>query len=388
VKIKRTTSLADLRESDKPELVMSPAVVKLAESIDWETCSFRAVRTMATKNYRKLGEAQPTQAFGQLLRAGIQSIANNWYDRTEVNWPQYVQEVSSDKRQEFYAPLFGAQLPTRTGRGEPYSENRLEGVDRELINYKYMGGESFERELFDDDQTGQIRQRASQLGQAMKVLEEVYVAGRLRGTAATIAGVSIPASTFSTVNAAGTAITVPFSTTLYDGSSGNRPSAYAQLSVPALKTGYETLLNALDPLGVKVLTNPDTLVVSPFDDINAAQFLNSAYYPGVPGLGGENAGSASSGFASGAFSVNPVKGLLNPKTNRYLPQGAWYIGESKKGMIFQRRDPVEIVQEQPQSGQSFDLDVIRFRSRTRWEVDWVDSRFWYQGNDGTASVTQ
>jgi len=28
-------------------------------------------------------------------------------------------------------------------------------------------------------------------------------------------------------------------------------------------------------------------------------------------------------------------------------------------------------------------DVFQFRSRARWEPDWIDPRFWFLGNDGT-----
>ena len=391
--IKRVAELVDLSESEHPEVHMSQEIVAAAEAINWESdeTSFRAVRAWAVKNYRKLKEAQPSTAFGQLLRAGIQTLANGAYTRTPVSWPQYVTETSSDKRQEFYAPLYGSALPSRTGPGEPYSETGLKGVDREIINYKVMGGESFQRELFDDDMTGQIRTRANRLGEGMKVYEEVYVAGRISGIAATIAGVSIPASTFSTVNANGTAITTPFSATLYSATAGNRPSSFTgqQLSVPTLKTAYEALMNAVDPLNVKMMVDPKTLLVSTFDAMNAPILANSAYYPATPGVGGQTAATATSGLGGALMAENPFKGMFNVIVNRYLPRGAWYLLDKSPGaMVFQRRDPMEVVQEQPQSGQSFDQDVYRFRSRSRFEAEWLDSRFWYEGNDGTASVSQ
>ena len=252
----------------------------------------------------------------------------------------------------------------------------------------YQGLEAFEKELFEDDQTGQISNRASRLGESMKNLEENYVAGRMRGIAFTIAGESYPASTFATTNAAGTAITVPFSANMYTTGSGNRLGTYAQLSYTGFKTALEVMLNALDPLGVVINVNPNTVVVSAFDFVNVRSFLNSAYYPAVPGRGGETVANAASGFAGGAFSENQLKGLLNSSLNRYLPQGAWYVGEAHKGMIFQRRAPLEVVQENPLSGESFSRDVYRFKSRARWESEWIDPRFWFQGNDGSASVTQ
>ena len=163
---KKVATLLSLKESDKPELVLSEGIFKEASKIQWEnpSLSWKGLRFLAVKEYRRLGEASASSAFGQLLRAGIQTIANGWYLRVEPSWKQFVSELASNKRQEFYAPLYNSQLPRRTGEGERYSENRLAGVDREIVNYKYMGGESFTREMFDDDQTGQIKQRAQNLG--------------------------------------------------------------------------------------------------------------------------------------------------------------------------------------------------------------------------------
>jgi len=386
----RVTTIEAMKKSVKPDVHLTPEIAKVAESINWlnPRLKWSGVVKMAVENYRKLNEAHSSTALSQLLRAGVQTIANEWYKRKPVGYPDYVLETTSDKRQEFYAPLYGAARPSRTGRGVPYKEQRVKGADREIINYKYMGGESFERELFDDDQTGQINQRAQALGEAMRDLEEEYVAGRFRGIAFTAGSDSYPASTFSTVNYNGTSITVPFSVNMYYTGSGNCPASYVQLSFFAMKTGYEQLLDARDPLGLKIAVNPDTVLVSGFDFLNVRTFLNSTWYPAVPGRGGETVANAASGYAGTQYAENVIRGLMNPAYNRYLPQGAWYMGEGKKGFVFQRRDPLEVVQELPQAGQSFDTDTYRFRNRARWEAEWLDSRFWYQGNDGTASVTQ
>ena len=56
--------------------------------------------------------------------------------------------------------------------------------------------------------------------------------------------------------------------------------------------------------------------------------------------------------------------------------------------MFVRRDPLEVVQEVPNSGASFNTDTIRFRTRSRYRGDWNDARVWYQGNDGSVSGVQ
>ena len=132
----------------------------------------------------------------------------------------------------------------------------------------------------------------------------------------------------------------------------------------------------------------EVIVVSPFDTYYEKTLQNSAFYPGVPGLGGQTVANATSASLTGGFADNVLKGVANPFTNVYLPRGAWNVGVKGKGIIFQRRDPVEVVQEVPNSGKSFDEDAIRFRSRSRYVEDWVDASFWYQGSDGSATYTQ
>ena len=397
---KPVLTLESMASSGVPEVWINEKIKKASEAINWDdpNLSFKQLRTFATQKYVELRESNPAQAFGQLLRVGIQTIANQWYQRYPNEWPKYTTEVSSGRRMEFYAPIFGSQLPKRTGAGEPYTESRVVGVDREIINFKYMGGESFDRELFDDDQTGQIRQRAQNLGEAMGTLEEVYSAGRLlgsysggsQGTSLTIAGVTMPASTYATTNADGVAISGVYSTTMYSSTAGdgNRLATFAQLSFPALKQLYSQMLNAKDPLGVKLASAPDLLIVSTFDAMNARTFLNSTWYPAVQGLATQTSATATSGVAGQFGAINPFNGVLNLATNVYLPNGAWVLCQAKKGLVFQRRDPMEVIQELPQSGQSFNTDTYRFRSRSRWEQEWVEARYYGLGNDGSASVSQ
>ena len=396
--VKAIMTLREHQARKVPHMHFTEAVIRAAEQIDKEKGwvdgieSYAALRTFAYNNYQKLGEANPASAFGQLLRAGVQISANGWYERTEISHDKYVMESNSNKRQEFYAPLYGSQFPTETYAGEPYSEGAIQGLDIEILNRKYMGGESFSRELFDDDQTGQIKQRMQNLGASQRQLEELLAAGRMLGaTALTFGNVTVPASVYTRLNAQGSSVG-PYSTTFYGTRNsvayGNRPAAFVQLSLPAIRTALQALRQAFDPLGVPIAVRPDTLVVSPFDELNAQTFLNSSIYPGVQGLGGQTASNATSGSATGAFADNVLKGMFTIASNLYLPTGAWNLGVKGMGLVKQRRDPMETVQEVPNSGESFNTDTIRFRSRNRLAIEWIDSGFWYQGNDGTASVTQ
>jgi len=325
----------------------------------------------------QLREAIPETAFGQLLRAGIQNIANQWYKNVPVIYPDLVQEVASDKRQEWYAPLYRPQLPKQVNNGGEFEESNMKGVDREIVNFKFGRIESFERELFDDDQTGQIKTRAGQMGENVKILEEIYVAGKLSGAAFTFGDITVPASDYTTTDSTGAAVNGVYSVAV-----GNRPVAFGALGQTTLESADIALHNMLDPLGNRMMVLPNTLVVSTADKFNAAKLLNSTLQPSVPGTAGSTTiSNAPSGATGWTNTVNPLQGLYDLKVNRFLTSGSWYLMEAKKGLIFQRRDALEVVQELPASGQAFSQDAYRFRTRVRFGVEWVECRFTYQGHN-------
>jgi hypothetical protein len=408
--IPQIADIGYLEESKLPELRLRKAVAEVAKEIQWTkvplsevslekqveegkfamnpSLSWRDIRDMALEESEDgvLREVSGEQALAQLTRAGAQTVANGWYLATEVSWPEYVLEVGSNKRAEFYPPLHGSAFPSRTGRMQPYKVQRVLGLDRELINYKWMGGEEFDNELFEDDLTGQIGQRLQRLGEAMRVLEEAYVAGRLNGAAFTVGDDNYPASNYTDRNYLGTTISGPFSVNMYGTGEGNRLASFAQLSYDTFIEMYENLLNARDLQGKKMMVTPDILVVSTFDVMNADVLLESAYMSAIPGYRTETASTGTAGALRGTFSKNVIRNYVRQKAvNRYLRKGEWYVGQSNRGIIFQRRTPMTLVQEMPTAGKSYELDITRYRSRERFEVDYLDSRFWGQGNDGSVS---
>lgn len=392
-------SIMSLREHNRrgvPELHFSEGVIKAIEAITKQVGafhnieSFKAFRDFAYKNHVKLGEATPGSAFAQLFRAGVQTDTNGWYQRSVVEYEKYTFMESTNKRQEFFAPLYGSQFPTETPEGQAYTENELKGQDIEFIPKKYMGGESFSRELFDDDQTGQIKQRMKSLGDSARQREELEIAGRLANRALTFGNATVQLSTYSRQNAQGATVGA-FSTTFYGTRGGvpygNRPASFAQLAMGPIRAALSSLKRAFDPLGVPIAVRPNVLVVSPEDSVNARTLMNSSLYPGVQGEIGATFQTAASGLPFGATADNMLKGMLDLAENLYLPPWAWNIGCKGMGLMFLRRDPLEVVQEVPNSGQSFSTDTMRFRSRSRWTGNWNDASFWYQGNDGSVTGT-
>lgn len=344
-----------------------------AKHVDWQNpeLSFRRLRESVYRQCVRLREANAESAFGQLLRAGIQTFAINSYQTVPVVYPDMVTEVTSRRFQEYYAPLFRPNLPKKVDRGQKFQDNPVAGLSRVLTNFKFGMIESFERELFDDDQTGQIKNRASQMGENFKIMEEIYVIGKVLGTGFTVQGVQVdPDITYSDVVPAGYT-----GNGTYNTYKGNRPAAFGRLNQPNLESADIALMNIVDDLGNKFLVAPNTLLVSPTDKFVGAKLLNSTLQPSVP--------TANAGDTGYVMTVNPLQGLYKLLVSRFLVSKAWILGDPKKCAIFQRRDPLEIIQEQPASGDSFSMEVYRFKSRSRFEVGIVDSRFLYEGDDGS-----
>jgi hypothetical protein len=375
-------------------------LIKLAQDAcpSWSKDDFSAKRWLraSMEAARVMREANPETALAFLLRKGIQTLANDWYIVVPKEWQDYALVAQSDAVAEWYGPLYASTVAGRVVRGERFPEGKIIGEDSVLVNQKFGLIESFDRELFDDDQTGQIRQRAARLGQSMAVTENAYAALRFIGAAASYSNLVVPASNYTTVDFSGNPVTgSPWSSTLHQtgaGAYGNRPTSYVALGLNPLKQGWSDLLNAKDPQQNKIIVNPNTLLHSSMDALHAPLLVQPPagvpYYPAVIGASGSTASNASSGFPGGVFGANPFMGLgIKPVLARFLPSWAWALGERAKGFTFQERNPLEVIQEAPASGAAFDVDAFRFRSRRRFEADWIGggSRFWWLGNDGSVT---
>jgi len=335
---------------------------EVASRIDYldPSFSFHRLREAAGR-LGNFYEANIEATYGWLLRSAVQEFANVVFRDLPVIFPNFVTEVRSSRRSEIYGGLYRPTLPKQVDNGEKFQDSAFKGFEREILNYKYGQLITFERELFDDDQTGQIRSRSADLGEGFRIFQEIYVLSRLLGLTRTEEGVKVGPSTYT-----GTAGTGVVFSTLY----GNRPAAYSVLSATSLESAHTNARRIVDPTGRKFLHVPTQLLVSPEDEFTALRLMNSTIMP-----------ITSTGTFSGQ--INPLYGRYTVFVSPFIPAKAWLIGDPKRGFVFQRRDNLEIVQEDPRSGNSFIMEVYAFRARERWEADWVEPRFAYLGNDGT-----
>jgi hypothetical protein len=322
--------------------------------------SFARLRE-AAERVAELTEANVESSYGYLLRGAVQEFANEAYTDHPTVYQSLVTSIDSTKLTEVYGGLYRSSMPEETDAGEEFKESNFKGFEREIRNRKFGRIEKFERELFDDDQTGQVRRRAGDMGEGYKTFEEIYVLSRLFNLARTEEGVDVTLSSYGSGTVFSTAI-------------GNRPSSYARFTQAKLEAAHVSLRAITDPVGRKFVVTPRVLVAGIHDELEVARVLGS------PMMANDTSSAGSL-----ALRVNPMAGRYTPVTSPFVEDYAWGIGDPKKGLVFQRRDPIEIQQELPGTGSSFKQEIYAFRIRSRWECDWVEPRFFFVGNDGTVS---
>lgn len=345
-----------------------------------DTFSWKGVR-------RKLEEADAATAFPGVLRAGVQTIANNMYQQIGTTFEDWTKAVSSKRDTELYAPLQGIGFPREVGRQEVYPEVGAAGLDISLVNRKYGDIYAVELELLEDDQTGQFQQQAGMLGEYMKELQEVLCYGKLASVANMFYSVfNVPKT--ETKDQEETSASYPWcpASAPFVGNGFNRPASYSILTNTALQAAYIGLMNQVNKLGLKFAVKGNRLLVGPQQIFTASTLLNSAYFPSVPGAAGSTGGN---------FAINPVQGLASLTTSRFVFSNdgtvngnsyAWYlVDDSKPWFVMQLREALLVEQENPTSGDSFNRDVYRFKVRMRGNADFIDPRFAWQGDDGSVT---
>lgn len=348
-----TAAHATLRESAQKKCGFDPA------DIDWK-------KARSTKNFwqkleescgERLREANVGSSLGQLFRYGVQNFMFDAYKDVPVIYPDVVDVRPSHNRQEWYAPLFGAELPEEIAPGGAFADSRIKGLDTVLINKKVGRLLSLQRELFDDDQTGQIVNRVGKLGQRVRYKEEFDVMAAIRGAT-------------------------------YSFALGNKfTGGFDVLKQATLEQADIQLQSIRDSLGNRFLVTPSYLLTDPTNKFVAAKLLNSSLQPSVPGAAGETATTASSQGTGWTMTINPLQGLYQLGVSRFLGAGDWFLMEPKASIVWQERDPLETVQENPQSGKSFENDEYRWRVRRRYQTAVIESRYIFAGKINATAPT-
>lgn len=338
--------------------------------------SFKAMKS-------KLMESDGLSNFPQVLRAGVQTIVNSMYETVPTTFDQWAHVVNSTKLEELYAPIQGVGFPSQVGENEVYPEVGAAGLNIGLRNRKFGTMYPISKELLDDDQTGQFQKQSGLLGVYAKQILEVYCYGKLASVSGmSYSNLNIPTSETKPSSESNYPYTIKGSA--FVGGGYNRPDAFGALNQANIQSGFIALMNQLNLLGLKMQVQPDAILASPHYNFDLKTLLHSAYYPT----------GATAGATGGAFSINPIEGIAKPIISRFVfdqngsvaaDSKAWYVLDSKVPFfVCQVREAAVVEMEAPNSGNSFDRDVIRFKVRIRANADFIDPRFVWQGSDGSA----
>lgn len=328
-----------------------------------------------------LREAEQSTGFVQVLRAGVLQVANAAYETVETSYEDWVTVVNSNKNEELYAPLQGVNFPREVAKSGLYPEVNTAGLDIKLANKKYGSMFAIEKELLEDDQTGQFQRQASLMGEYLKILTEVLVYAKLASPTGGVQYINLQVPASETQPSYETAY--PWSTALRGGGA-TKPASYGAFNQANIQSGIIALMGQKNLLGLLMQVNPKRIVVSPKFRFDAAVLLHSSYYP---------SGAAAAGQTGGAFAINPIQSVADLTISRYIPNDAgvvdpaskrWFLlDDGKPFFVLQLREAISLVPEAANSGQSFERDVFRFKASMRGNCDFIDPRFAWQGSDGS-----
>jgi len=331
----------------------------------------------------QLREADTSSAFRQFLVAGILQNVNAMYQMVKVSYQDWVTVTPTNLVETPIAPLHGLTFPREVGSQSPYPEMAAAALDLKIRAKKYGSMYSVERELLEDDQTGQFKQQSGMLGEYLQLLTEVLVYGKLQSVAnMSYAGFDVP--TTETKPSYETNYPWAPATGAFRGGGFNRPASYGVLSQANIQTGITALMQQKNLNGIVMMVNPNRILISPFYRFDLAILLNSSYYP---------SGAAAAGNTGGAFAINPLQGIADATVSRFMPDNngvfannskAWFLVDSTKPWAqVLVKVPVAVEQEAPNAGESFNRDIIRTKCYTRMNFDIIDPRFAWQGSDGS-----
>ena len=272
--------------------------------------------------------------FADLLKPGLKGIFDDGIAGRPQPMIDMLFNVQSSTRFEEQYQGMGAQgiVPVFDGT-VPYTDFDA-GYRTDIRNYELAQGIQIERRLVDDDQTGQIRSRASNMSEAFNNTIETDAAN-----------VFINGFTDSGTNRMGA-------------------STNGALTIDNLDTTRQAMRNFTDDQGQLLGVNPDMLLVPPELERTATQLVSerAIYEPG-----------------SAQYDVNMFSGRFRPVVwNRLTDGNAWFLIDSrlmKSHLIWQWRIRPEFAQ-----AEDFDGLTAKFRGYMRYGIGWTDWKFIYGQN--------
>jgi hypothetical protein len=301
---------------------------------------------------------------------------SNAYEVVPTVYREVAKILSSTRAEETYFPLQGANVPSPVEDDEALPTSSLGGNLTRIRNYKFGEILELSNTLEEDDQTGQVAEQASNLGDKMAYAEEqwwasqlitAYATGNIRQADGGSAGGIIPGACIA----------------------GSAPVGYGgpvtTAGIPT-RDGIANLFTAADyitnVLGDLALFEVDCGVFANADKITVNTILKSDFNPNTP--------ANTPNTVNGIFARNQLEDIFVAKFTRFFKffagqtlSGAgnpWFLGEAGKIGAFQDRTPLTVIMEVPNAGDSFNKSVRRTKCERRFGAGVVIPEATLRGN--------
>lgn len=324
---------------------------------------------------RKLREDQ-TQSQLYSLTTGLVTLdMSKEYETVPVVYRELAKIVPSTKSEESYFPLQRTDVPVPLEENEAPPSSGLGGNLTRIRNYRFGRILEYSCTLEEDDQTGQVREAAGDLGQKMAYAEEkwwlqqlfvVYVAANIRNIDGGSNNGIVPGACIA----------------------GSAPANYGgptTTAAPVSRDGIANLFTAADFItdieGDLGLVEVNVGLFSNADKITVRTILQSPFNP--------NTTSASANVLNGIFAENPLKDLFVAKFTRFMKYflssalnggNPWFLGEAGKFGSFQDRTPLAVTMESPLAGKSWESNTRRTKAERRFGAGVTLPEFVLRGN--------
>ena len=314
-------------------------------------------------NLKSIREAATRNEFYNFLSVGLKALLFGAYRETKTTYQNLVTFETSDKDKEGYPALGMPGLPTKVLEGQPYSAKNLPKEDTvEITNYKF--GEIIEitEELIEDDKTGKIKSLPTGLGKAHAKFEDKSVYEIINNNATCYDSQNLFSMSHPVYTGGGA---VAANDNIYTNVTFSAGSLAVVLGKISRWSGH-TSEDILDVVA-KNLVVPENLRYTA-GVLTQSEFIPYGYAAGTYG-------PATTGGAPGKNVVREL-GLGTIASPRLDATNTldWYVWTDFPMIVFQWRKKLQVLAENPNSGEKFLRDVMRWKSKVRFGLKAINWR--------------